>query len=246
VLRQRGRGPARRDQCQGRAAPRALAQRPDRRVARAHCHQRPRRDRQRPALRRRPAEGSSPVTPAVGTFASASESPLFNRVREKFWIRGSPPGSCGVFGSSGFSGRLRQSPRGALFVVVSGLAGAGKTEFLAGLRRDGEQVLDLEALARHRGSAFGAIGLGPQPSHAAFARAVSDRVAAAHPRRVLWVEDEGPFIGSVGVPPWLAEEIARAPIVEVRATFAARVARLNATYGAAAPQELLHALARPR
>ena len=131
-------------------------------------------------------------------------------------------------------------------MVVSGLAGAGKTEFLAGLDRDGEQVLDLEALARHRGSAFGAIGLGPQPSHAAFARAVSERVEAADPRRVLWVEDEGPFIGSVGVPPWLAGAIARAPIVELRATFAARVARLNATYGAAAPQELLHALARSR
>jgi tRNA 2-selenouridine synthase len=131
-------------------------------------------------------------------------------------------------------------------VVVSGLAGAGKTELLGELERDGEQVLDLEALAGHRGSAFGAIGLGAQPSHAAFARAVADRVAAADPRRALWVEDEGPFIGSVGVPPWLAEEIAGAPVVELHAPFGARVARLDGIYGSAPAHELLTALERSR
>jgi len=130
---------------------------------------------------------------------------------------------------------------------VAGLAGAGKTELLADLRRDGEQVLDLEALACHRGSAFGAIGLpGVQPGHEEFARAVARRVDAADPQRVLWVEDEGPFIGSVGVPPWLAGDLAGAPVVELDAPFERRVARLTATYVEAPPGELLDALARCR
>ena len=57
VLRQRGGGAARRDQRQGRAARVALARRPDGRLARSHRHERPRRDRQRPALRRRSHRG---------------------------------------------------------------------------------------------------------------------------------------------------------------------------------------------
>lgn len=129
---------------------------------------------------------------------------------------------------------------------MAGLAGAGKTELLAALERAGDQVLDLEGLARHRGSAFGGIGLGPQPSHAEFARQVEKRVAAADPDRPLWVEDEGPFIGSVGVPPPLQRAIATAPVVELRRPFDARVDRLAATYRDADPEALLAALGRAR
>jgi tRNA 2-selenouridine synthase len=130
---------------------------------------------------------------------------------------------------------------------VAGLAGAGKTALLAELERAGEQVLDLEALARHRGSAFGGIGApGPQPSHGAFFRAIDERVRAADRERVLWVEDEGPFIGSVGVPPWLAATVATAPMVELDAPFTVRVDRLAATYATASEAELLDALRRSR
>jgi tRNA 2-selenouridine synthase len=130
---------------------------------------------------------------------------------------------------------------------VAGLAGAGKTELLTELCRDGEQVLDLEGLARHRGSAFGAIGLaGSQPSHREFAGAVTQRVDAADPRRVLWVEDEGPFIGSVGLPPWLAADLARAPVVRLDAPVGRRIARLTMAYSGAPTGELLDALQRCR
>lgn len=132
-------------------------------------------------------------------------------------------------------------------MVVTGLAGAGKTELLAELDHAGEQVLDLEALACHRGSAFGGIGVaGPQPSHQVFARAIHDRVRHADRGRALWIEDEGPFIGSVGVPPWLAATIATAPVVEIDSPFAVRVERLAATYGSAPEAQLLHALHRSR
>ena len=109
-------------------------------------------------------------------------------------------------------------------------------------------VLDPEhaVAAGHRGSAFGGIGCGPQPSHGAFGEAVREACAAARRDRVLWVEDEGPFIGSVGVPAPLAAAMAWAPTVEVRASRPERVDRVAREYGAAAPEELLGALARLR
>jgi tRNA 2-selenouridine synthase len=131
-------------------------------------------------------------------------------------------------------------------VVLAGLAGAGKTELLGALARAGEQVLDLEALAAHRGSAFGGIGLGPQPSHADFTLQVEERLAAADPQRPLWVEDEGPFIGSVGVPPRLQRALATGPVVELRSPVGARIDRLAATYGDADPEALVAALGQAR
>jgi tRNA 2-selenouridine synthase len=129
-------------------------------------------------------------------------------------------------------------------LVLSGLAGAGKTELLDALRADGEQVLDLERLAVHRGSGFGGIGLGAQPSHAAFVGAVRRELAGADPGRRLWVEDEGPFIGRVGLPAELTARIEQAPCVEVRAAFDARVDRLVRVYGGAPAAELEAAIAR--
>ncbi len=177
---------------------------------------------------------------------SGNSSALFNRERKKFRTRRSPSGVEELSGSSGFSCRPSRPSRGAL-LVVAGLAGAGKTELLARLEVSGEQVLDLEGLACHRGSAFGAIGIaGRQPTQAAFARAVAERVEAADREHVLWVEDEGPFIGSVGVPPELAAELRRAPVVELRTPFEERVSRLVATYGSASEDTLLAALERSR
>lgn len=154
----------------------------------------------------------------------------------------SPPGSCGPVRLFGFSGVRSRSPQGAPIAVLAGLAGSGKTELLGALARAGDQVLDLEGLASHRGSAFGGIGLPPQPAHDEFQRLVEERLAAADPDRVLWVEDEGPFIGSVGVPSGLQDAIARAPVVAVRASRAARVQRLTVTYGTADRSALVAAL----
>jgi tRNA 2-selenouridine synthase len=137
-----------------------------------------------------------------------------------------------------------RSSRGAPIVVVAGLAGCGKTGLLRALADAGEQVLDLEDLASHRGSAFGGIGLPPQPSHGEFVRRVREALEQADPARALWVEDEGPFIGSVGVPADLQRAIASAPVVIRRASFSQRVARLVATYGRASSSDLRAAIER--
>jgi tRNA 2-selenouridine synthase len=146
---------------------------------------------------------------------------------------------------SGFSRVLdrpaRRAPQPSL-VVLTGYAGSGKTETLEALATLGEPVLDLERLACHRGSAFGALGQPPQPSHDRFARLVRRVVAQADPTRPLWVEDEGPFIGSVGVPPELQQTLATAPVVRLELPFERRVERLIGEYGRFPPDDLTAAI----
>lgn len=129
-----------------------------------------------------------------------------------------------------------------LLVVLSGLAGSGKTDLLHRLIEAGEQVLDLEGLANHRGSVFGGIGLGRQPTHDSFTKAVADKWQSTDPGRVVWVEDEGPYIGSVGVPVELQRLMAAAPAVELQALSDRRRARLYAEYGSAPLNFLREAL----
>ncbi|MBK9518149.1 MAG: hypothetical protein IPO09_12530 [Anaeromyxobacter sp.] len=129
-------------------------------------------------------------------------------------------------------------------LVLTGLAGSGKTELLRRLSALGEQTIDLERLASHRGSAFGAAGEGAQPSHEAFGLAVESAWLASDPRRVLWVEDEGHFIGSVGLPPALQLALAEAPCVELEVPLERRRARLVAEYGDVPLEDLLIALNR--
>lgn len=120
--------------------------------------------------------------------------------------------------------------------MIAGLAGAGKTELIRALPR----ALDLEGLASHRGSTFGGIDLPPQPTQAAFEAAIA---AVEHP---LFVEDEGPFVGSLTVPHELRSTIETAPVIELVASFDERVARLTYEYGPLDVHALVRATQRIR
>src|SRR5690554_1798449 len=81
-------------------------------------------------------------------------------------------------------------------LVVGGRTGVGKTEILDALRELGEEVVDLEGLANHRGSAFGGLLLEEQPSQKHFENLLG--MAMAHARRsgrAVWMEDESRMIG---------------------------------------------------
>jgi tRNA 2-selenouridine synthase len=133
------------------------------------------------------------------------------------------------------------------FLVLTGFAGAGKTEILHRLAAAREQVLDLEALAAHRGSAFGRIGIdAAQPSQAEFRALVRSALAGCDPGRPVWLEDEGSHIGSLWLPDEAVAALAAGWCVEVKASFEERVARLVATYGHGDPDELVDATQRMR
>lgn len=128
--------------------------------------------------------------------------------------------------------------------MLGGLAGSGKTEVLRALGERGEQIIDLEGLAHHRGSAFGHLGQPPQPSHERFQALVETAIRDADARRPLWVEEEGPFLGSVGVPLHLSLALERAPTIVLDVPRSRRVQRLLSTYGGCDPATLAEALER--
>jgi tRNA 2-selenouridine synthase len=133
------------------------------------------------------------------------------------------------------------------FNVLIGLAGSGKTAMLEQLRAAGEQVVDLEGLAAHRGSSFGRIGItAPQPTQPEFNRLVRNALAVSDPGQPVWLEDEGPHVGSLRLPSEVAAAIANADTVELSRPLEERVQRLVTIYGSADPRELINATQRIR
>lgn len=164
--------------------------------------------------------------------------------------RKSSRGSRPQVATGGFRARSAAGPRGACghaqppVVLLSGLTGAGKSAALAALRRLGEQVLDLQSLAAHRGSAFGGFGRPAQPTHRQFQAAARAELGRADPDRVLWIEGCPHYLGSVGMPAELLEIMATAPHIELRRIHADRVAALVAEYGSAPARSWLAAIDR--
>ena len=123
---------------------------------------------------------------------------------------------------------FEQGPR---VIIVGGRTGVGKTRVLRALAAKNHQVLDLEALAAHRGSAFGDLKGAAQPSNAAFETKCAWAWRALDATRDVFVEDEEGHVGRCLVPPALYARMRAAPrVVRVDASDAARVAHLLEDY----------------
>lgn len=131
-------------------------------------------------------------------------------------------------------------------MVLSGLTGAGKTVHLQRLREAGEQVIDLEGLANHRGSAFGGVGQEDQPRTEQFENELFAKLDQCDPDRIIWVEDEGMRIGSVVVPHLFHQQVRNAPAVFLDIPHDVRVDHLMDEYGDLDPAELIESLHKIR
>jgi tRNA 2-selenouridine synthase len=98
------------------------------------------------------------------------------------------------------AGELARLPQRFRYAVICGLTGSGKSRLLAALRRAGAQTLDLEGLARHRGSVLGGLPGEKQPSQKAFESALLDALSRLDPSRPVFVESESRRIGAVQMP----------------------------------------------
>ncbi len=123
-------------------------------------------------------------------------------------------------------------------VVLSGATGSGKTEVLQHLKQMGEQVIDLEGLANHKGSAFGALGQLPQPSTEMFENILFETLLLLDPNRTIWLEDESPSIGSVFIPPTFYKQMGASPVILMNISKEIRVSRLVNEYGYFSKEEL--------
>lgn len=117
------------------------------------------------------------------------------------------------------------------FVLLDGQTGAGKTEILGRLAGLGLQTLDLESLAAHRGSLFGALAGRAQPSQKLFESRLLAALDGFEPGRLVVAEAESSKIGDRMVPPALWSRLALAPRIELAAARPDRARYLVATYG---------------
>jgi tRNA 2-selenouridine synthase len=124
---------------------------------------------------------------------------------------------------------LYETPVASPVVVLDGNTGSAKTEVLNLLPGLGLQVIDLEGLARHRGSLFGHLP-GGQPSQKAFEVALAMALARLDPARPVVVEAESSKVGNCRVPPQLWKAMVAAPRVAIAAPRAARADYLTRAY----------------
>ncbi len=123
-------------------------------------------------------------------------------------------------------------------IVLSGKTGTGKTDILKIMEQMGQQVIDLERYARHKGSAFGSLGESPQPTNEQFENDIADRWMELDHSRVIWTEDESRSIGYVSLPLKFNETIHSCRVVCLDMPVKLRIERLVNEY-AGYPKPLL-------
>lgn len=126
--------------------------------------------------------------------------------------------------------QLAELPRRFAWRVVCGLTGTGKSRLLRSLHEAGAQILDLEALAVHRGSVLGNLPGEPQPSQKMFESRVWAALAAFDASRPVYVEAESRKIGALRVPEALIERMWEAECVVLESPVATRVDLLKREY----------------
>jgi tRNA 2-selenouridine synthase len=135
---------------------------------------------------------------------------------------------------------LEKFSRQHQLIVMSGKTGSQKTERLFGLHEVGEAVVDLEGLAHHKGSAFGALGQPEQPTQEHFenklAHALFFELKKDQP---VWYENESRLIGKIRIPDPLFNRIVNAPRIEIQPSFENRFDFLMENYGCFSKEELI-------
>ena len=125
------------------------------------------------------------------------------------------------------------APVAAPVIVLDGNTGSAKTEILHRLATHGHQVIDLEGLANHRGSLFGAMP-GGQPGQKLFESRLAMALEGIDPSRPLLVEAESSRIGDLNLPRGIWAAITAAPRLRLTVPVEARAAYTARTYAEAA------------
>ncbi|MFT5881792.1 MAG: tRNA 2-selenouridine synthase [Crocinitomicaceae bacterium] len=135
--------------------------------------------------------------------------------------------------------------------VLSGLTGVGKTRMLHALEKRGEQILDLEGLANHKGSLLGSPQVGRQPSQKQFETSLWHILQSHDPAKKVWTEAESNRIGNVHCPPVIWKKLSEGKLVELKLSIHERCILLREDYphfceDPAALTQLLNVLKRLR
>lgn len=126
---------------------------------------------------------------------------------------------------------LQQFERRYRLRVLGGMTGSGKTMLLQQLPAAGEQIIDLEALAQHQGSAYGSLNKLVQPTQEQFENNLAQQLSALKSNNSIWVEDESISIGKRYVPKPFWDQMQEAALLNLETPTSQRIQNLLAEYG---------------
>ncbi|GAC1303068.1 MAG: tRNA 2-selenouridine(34) synthase MnmH [Mucilaginibacter sp.] len=115
--------------------------------------------------------------------------------------------------------------------ILGGLTGSGKTMVLHQLKSKGEQVIDLEGIAQHQGSAFGSMNAMVQPTQEQFENDLATQLNALNAAKPVWIEDESVTIGKRYIPNGLFHQMRDAVVMALKVPLEKRVSFLVDEYG---------------
>ncbi len=124
---------------------------------------------------------------------------------------------------------LRENYKNAKLLVLGGYTGSGKTDVLKFLNGK-VQVIDLEGLANHKGSAFGFIGEDKQPSTEHFENMLGEAFFNLDMNEKIWIEDESRNLGRIYLPEQLYEKLRQSPVIFLDIPKDIRIEKLVAEY----------------
>lgn len=129
-------------------------------------------------------------------------------------------------------------------IILGGMTGTSKTHILRLIKKQGYQVIDLESIANHKGSAFGALGQPPQPSTEQFANLLFDEWSVLSPEKPVWLEDESRNIGTVFMPDTFYANMQGSKTIILLLSIEKRLPRLIEEYSAYPPDLIKDSIKR--
>ncbi len=129
-------------------------------------------------------------------------------------------------------------------ILLTGFTGSGKSDILRELKNQGEQILDLEGLANHKGSAFGGLMMPAQPTTEQFQNDLLEEILKLDLSKRIWVEDESIAIGKIFLPQDFWNTMGHSKLIEMEVAKEIRVQRLVNEYGASDPDKFLETIGK--
>jgi tRNA 2-selenouridine synthase len=130
------------------------------------------------------------------------------------------------------------------YIVLGGLTGSGKTEILNYMKSIGHQVIDLESIACHKGSAFGSLGQQVQPTSEHFANILYHEIEKTDKKKAIWLEDESKNIGTVFMPEQFYCNLRQSPVIALIMDIETRIPRLIKEFSSYPKGELILSINR--
>jgi len=127
-------------------------------------------------------------------------------------------------------------------IVIGGMTGSGKTDILEEIGKTAVQMLDLEGLANHKGSAFGALGQDNQSTTQQFENDLAAELTKFDVKQNIWLEDESRMIGRVKIPDDLFNQIRSSSVIKIEVSKENRINRLIKDYAIFNKNDLINSI----